>query len=258
MSLGFGRHCAEIVQRAELMRSHIAGADLSTAVPTCPGWTLNQLVRHLGGGLGWAEEIVRDRALQPPSDAHFRDLSRYVGEDPAVLGDWLVTTAGQLDQTLRAAGPSVRLWTPVTSGYAAFYARRFAHETLIHGADATLALGRSFAVDDDVARDAIDEWLDLVSPPEMREYQPRWREQLGPRRTVALHATDVRADWLVDLSGGEIVWRHGPALATVAVAAPVAELLLMIYKRRPTYGDGIEVTGDAGMLDFWLDRASFG
>jgi hypothetical protein len=33
------RHCAEIVAQADLVRSTVAGADLTAPVPTCPGWT---------------------------------------------------------------------------------------------------------------------------------------------------------------------------------------------------------------------------
>ncbi len=46
--------------------------------------------------------------------------------------------------------------------------------------------------------------------------------------------------------------------ATVAVRAPLTDLLLLIYKRRPARGEGIEVFGDADLLGFWLERVSFG
>jgi hypothetical protein len=38
----------------------------------------------------------------------------------------------------------------------------------------------------------------------------------------------------------------------------LTDLLLLIYKRRPARGEGIEVFGDADLLDFWLERVSFG
>jgi hypothetical protein len=34
------------------------------------------------------------------------------------------------------------------------------------------------------------------------------------------------------------------------------DLLLTIYRRRPVTGP--EVTGDAGLVDFWLERVGFG
>lgn len=40
--------------------------------------------------------------------------------------------------------------------------------------------------------------------------------------------------------------------------APLTDLLLVIYRRRPTRTEGVEITGDTGLFDFWLDRVSFG
>ena len=257
MGLTFERYCAVIVERSQRLRSEIAGADLSRQVVTCPDWTLNGLVRHLGGGQGWAEEIVRTRAGAPPSDEHFRDLSRYTGEDPVKLGDWLVEGAIELADALRAAGPDASMWTPVAGGTAAFYARRFAHETVIHGADATVTLGNEFAVADDVAADGLDEWLELAALPEMLDYHPGWRELFGPGRTVALRATGAPLSWLIDFTGETLGWRRdAPDGATVTVSAPLSDLLLIVYGRRePVVAD---VDGDAQLLDSVLSRMSFG
>jgi hypothetical protein len=42
------------------------------------------------------------------------------------------------------------------------------------------------------------------------------------------------------------------------VRAPLAHLLLIIYRRRPARGEGAEILGDEQLLDFWLERVSFG
>lgn len=42
----------------------------------------------------------------------------------------------------------------------------------------------------------------------------------------------------------------------MAVRGLLTDLLLVLYRRRPA--DGLEVLGDAGLLDLWLDRAKFG
>ncbi len=44
---------------AELFRD----ADLSTPVPTCPGWTLAQLMRHVGRGDRWCAQIVTEQSM---------------------------------------------------------------------------------------------------------------------------------------------------------------------------------------------------
>jgi hypothetical protein len=42
------------------------------------------------------------------------------------------------------------------------------------------------------------------------------------------------------------------------VRGPVAELLLMLYRRRSPAAGTVEVLGDAAWLDFWLARNAFG
>jgi uncharacterized protein (TIGR03083 family) len=258
--LNYDRYCSEIVAQTDLVRSCIDGANLRLPVPSCPGWNVGQLLRHLGGAQRWAEATVRTRATGPLPDNHFRDLSAYTDDDPAVLGPWLVESAAQLADTLRGAGPDAQVWTPVPGGTTKFYARRFAHETVIHRADATLVIGAEFTLDEEVALDAIDEWMELGSLPMHFEVHPWMRELLGPGRTLHFHATDteVAAEWLIDLTGDAIVWRRGHEKAAVAVRGPLTDLLLVIYKRRLARGDGIEIIGDVQLLDFWLERISFG
>ena len=41
--VGFHRHCVEIVTQTSLLTDHLAGADLTVPVPTCPGWNVSQL-----------------------------------------------------------------------------------------------------------------------------------------------------------------------------------------------------------------------
>lgn len=255
--LSHDRHCAEIVEQTDLLRFLVKDADLTVPVPSCPGWTLNQLLRHLGGGQRWAEEIVRTRATGPLPDDHFRDLSGYVGDDGAELGAWLAAGAARLAGTLRAAGPEAELWTAVPGRTSSFWARRFAHETLIHRADAFLAVGAEFTADEEVALDALDEWMELGSLPMMSELHPRRRELPGPGRTLHLHATDTEAEWLVDLTGEAMAWRNTHEKAAVAVRGPLLELLLLVYRRRPARGADLEIFGDADLLDFWLDRVGF-
>ncbi|HEX8343345.1 MAG TPA: maleylpyruvate isomerase family mycothiol-dependent enzyme [Actinoplanes sp.] len=248
--------CAEIIAQTALLTSVVRTVDLTTPVPSCPGWNVGQLVRHLGGGQRWAETAVRTRAASPPPDDHFRDLSRYTDEDPVALADWLADSAAGLADTLRAAGPDATMWTPVAGGSSSFYARRFTHETVIHRADATLAVGRDFDLDHDVAIDAVDEWMELGSLPEMFDFYPERRELLGPGRTLHFHATDTPAEWVVDLTRDVLAWRRAHEKSAVAVRAPLTDLLLLIYRRRSVAG--LEILGDVKLLDFLLERLAFG
>jgi MDMPI C-terminal domain len=145
---------------------------------------------------------------------------------------------------------------------AAFYARRFTHETAIHRADATLALAGAFTVERDVAIDGIDEWMRLGSLPMHFELHPWTRELPGPGRTLHLHATDTSSDdhaeWVFDLTGDTLSWRRAHEKAAVAVRGPVTELPLVIYKRRSPRDGTVEVLGEEDLLDFWLERIASG
>jgi uncharacterized protein (TIGR03083 family) len=257
--MDFEQHCAVIVDQTDLLRAALVGADLTTPVPSCPGWNVGQLARHLGGGQRWCAEIVGTRASSPPSDEHFRDLSPYADEDPAVVGPWLGEGAALVAEALRSAGPSAELWTPLSGvgGTTKFWARRFAHETVVHRADAELALGLEYSLDITVAEDTLDEWMELGALPEMFDFHPAWRDLLGEGRTVHLHATDVAAEWVVDLTGEAITWRRAHEKCAVAVRGPLVELVLMVFGRRAP-GERVEVLGDSGLLDFWLRTVAFG
>jgi uncharacterized protein (TIGR03083 family) len=253
----------EIVTQIGLLTSTIKGADLTVPVPSCPGWNVGQLLRHLGGAHQWVDEIVRTRADERPDDEFFRDLSAYANEDPDVVGPWLTDGAARLAETLKAAGPGAQVWNyPFLGGDASFYSRRMAHETVMHRADATLALGAEYILDAEVALDSVDEWMHLGSLPAMLEFQPEKRELLGHGHTLHFHATDtapeLTAEWLVDLTGDNLAWRRAHEKATVAVRAPLTDLLLIIYRRKTVEQADAEVLGDKAVFDNWLEMVSFG
>lgn len=253
--MDFDRHCTEIRTQTELLTTGVSGADLRSPVPSCPGWSLGDLVRHVGEGQRWAEEIVRTRAPEFRPDQKMRKLD---GDDSGPLPiAWLTEGATRLADTLREAGPDAELWAPFDYHTPAFWARRFTHETLMHRADATLAAGTPFEVESEVALDAVDEWLELDALPQHFDLTPDKRSILGPDRTIALVATDVAVEWFVDFTGDVITWRRGRAAVAVTMSATLTDLLLTIYRRKAVHDNGIDTNGDADLLDLWLRHGAF-
>ena len=82
--VGFHRHCVEIVTQTSLLTDHLAGADLTVPVPTCPGWNVSQL---------------HAMSTRPALGArHRHDAGR---------------AAAALRATLTDAGPDAQMWCSV-------------------------------------------------------------------------------------------------------------------------------------------------
>ncbi|MGY6023381.1 maleylpyruvate isomerase family mycothiol-dependent enzyme [Streptomyces spinosirectus] len=250
----FDDYCHAIVTQTDLLRRQIRGAGTAIPVPTCPGWDVGRLLRHVGGDHRWAEEIVRKRAAEPVPGDPVDDPSFYAHLDGDALVDWLGEGAVELSTTLRAAGPGTRVWTPAHErSTALFWARRMTHETAVHRADAALATGARFTLDADLALDAVEEWLDFSTVPEAYEPDPGTPALLGAGRTLRFEAPGT-GRWLVDLTAGRPTWHTGPGEAAVTVRGPVTDLLLFLY-RRPA--PGVETHGDKRLLQLWLKRTGF-
>ncbi|MGI5460703.1 maleylpyruvate isomerase family mycothiol-dependent enzyme [Streptomyces sp. CA-249302] len=256
-SLTFDDHCREIVSQTDLLRTQVGGADPTTPVPTCPGWDLGRLLRHVGGDHRWAGEIVRTRAAGPLPDAGVNDPAAYAHLDGDALGAWLGEGAAELGAALRGAGPGVPVWTPadeqLVEQSTSFWARRMTHETVVHRADAVLATGGEFTLGEGLAVDGVEEWLAFSTVPEAYEPGPDAPGLLGPGRTLRFEATGA-GEWLVDLTGERPVWRSGGEAAAVSVRGSATELLLFLY-RRPV--PAVETRGDTALLDLWLTRTGF-
>ncbi|MGZ0147592.1 maleylpyruvate isomerase family mycothiol-dependent enzyme [Kribbella sp. WER1] len=255
----FERHCALIVEQAELLGAQLStGKDLGQPVPSCPGWNVGQLVRHVGGAHREATVVART-GVAPPDD-EFRDPTHWYADaadctDDALgeLAGWIVDGARELAEALRTAGPDVPIEMPVDDPTTRFTARRMTHETAMHRADATLALGNPYELEPDVAVDGVDEWMELGALPFHFEVHPWMRELLGPGRTLKFAAPEQA--WVVDLTGDAIRWRHSDEPTAVTVRGTVTDLLLHLYKRST---DKTVAEGDLALLDYYLERVSFG
>ncbi|MER7887121.1 maleylpyruvate isomerase N-terminal domain-containing protein [Streptomyces fimicarius] len=256
--LSHDRYCDEILAQTDALRAVLTGADLAATVPTCPDWTLRELAVHVGGAHRWVGEIVRGRAADEVPEDKVPGFAGPESEDPAALDAWLAEGAAATAAALRAAGPDAEVWTWVTERRTAFWARRMTHETAVHRADAALAARAPYAVDAEVAADTIEEWLGIVSLAQA-EGDPEAAELRGGGRSLHLHATDVPgAEWLIEFGEDRFTWRRAHEKATVALRGTLTDLMLVFNRRLEPTSSRVEVLGDAALLDFWLDRSSFG
>ncbi|MCI4040203.1 maleylpyruvate isomerase family mycothiol-dependent enzyme [Streptomyces sp. TRM75563] len=256
--LSHDRYCDEILAQTGALRAVLTGADLTATVPTCPDWTLRELAVHVGGAHRWVGEIVRGRAVDEVPEDRVPGFAGPGSDDPAALDAWLAEGAAATVAALREAGPDAEVWTWVTERRTAFWARRMTHETAVHRADAALAARAPYTVDAEVAADTIEEWLGIVSLAQ-EEGDPEAAELRGGGRSLHLHATDVPgAEWLIEFGEDRFTWRRAHEKATVALRGSLTDLMLVFNRRLEPTSPRVEVLGDAALLDFWLDRSSFG
>jgi uncharacterized protein (TIGR03083 family) len=257
--LPYGRFCDEVVVQTDLLRDVVAGADLSVTVPTTPDWTLARLLRHVGGNLRSVEQAVRTGTAVTEPERQVPDHGGPPGDDPAAIDAWLAEGAARAAATLGGAGPDAEAQIWQVRWPTAAWARRAAHDLVVHRADAAGAVGAGYRVAPDLAADAVDEFLDLLSDPVVAGTGGEGAGPgPGPGGTVHLHATDtgpeVEAEWLVELDASGFAWRQGHEKATVAVRAPLADLLRVVTRRLPPDSQGVEVLGDRDLLAAWLER----
>jgi uncharacterized protein (TIGR03083 family) len=230
----------------------VADEDESRPIPTCPDWTLRQLATHVGRGQRWAAEIVARRSAGAIA---FRDVpDGRIPDDPAQRPDWLNAGAARLIDAVCGCGDE-RVWTFAGPGPAGFWARRMAHETAVHLADAEFATGRDVAIPADLAADGIDEWLPFVAAGDGDRPLP------AEGQTLHVHVTDtgpgIAGEWLVTRTRHGLAVEAGHAKADVAVRGPAGSLLLVLMRRLTPSASGVEVLGDRELLAHWLEHTRF-
>lgn len=256
-TLPAGLYYAEIEASTAALAAVVDSADPGLPIPACPGWTLRQLATHVGRAQRWAGQIVSARSAE---FIEFRAVpDGRLPDDRAARGRWLTAGAARLVGALGEAGDDL-VWAFGSMLPAGFWARRMSHESMVHCADAQLAAGDEVAMTAELAADAIDEWLRVMSGPDLG--QPDRREAvLAPGRTLHVHATDPglggTGEWLVTHSSDGVRVTGGHGSGDVALSGPAADLLLVLLGRKPATAEPVRVFGDHDLLDAWLTGITF-
>lgn len=247
---------------AERLAVAAESAPLDTPVPSCPGWDLGKLVRHTGRVHRYVAALVAQRAPEVPA----RDLVDFGcpaddGEPSAWIA-WYRSGAEQLLAVFDDTTPDTPMWSWGDDQHATFWARRMAHETVIHAVDAHLAVGTETAIDPTVAVDGLDELL------EIRRTSPTFtqlEEPFAGAGTVHLHATDDslapgHGEWMITFGPHGYDSSHGHGKGDVAVKASAATLELLTLGRasaETAEHHGAQIFGDRDVLDRWLAGMTF-
>lgn len=240
-------HIDALRDQGGLLADAAERAGLDAAVPTCPSWVVKDLLRHTGYIHRWAASHITDCAPSILDGPPEEEILHGGASDPELLA-WFLAGHAALVETLAGADPDVQCATfmPAPSPLA-FWARRQAHETAIHRADAESAAGEVATFPASFAADGIDELI--------MGFWARGRARADRPSCLQIRATDTGGEWLVELGAGTAARRRAPA-ADAVVAGPACDLYLLLWNR-PTRGgrdaDRVAVGGDPGALRLWRD-----
>ncbi|MER6012227.1 maleylpyruvate isomerase family mycothiol-dependent enzyme [Streptomyces bluensis] len=239
-------HIETLEREGRLLVAAAESAGTGAAVPTCPGWRVRDLLRHTGMVHRWAAAFVAEGHTSYHADEGEPDL------DGAELLGWFRAGHRRLVDTLTAAPADVVCWSflPAPSPLA-FWARRQAHETTVHRADAESARDGTAdavaAIAPEFAVDGIDELLLAFHARE------KSRVRTDRPRVLRVRATDTGTVWTVRLSSGPPVSERGEtADADCELAGPAARLYLSLWNRQPFPS----VTGDESPAALWCEKSA--
>ncbi|MFD9411404.1 maleylpyruvate isomerase family mycothiol-dependent enzyme [Streptomyces sp. NPDC059989] len=233
-------------------------------VPSCPGWSVSDLIGHLGGVHRFVAHILRERLTEAPDPG---DLSLYglpahpdvlaawprperaPNRQPApdALTAWYAEGARALAGLFRELGPDVPVWSWSAEQSSGFWLRMQTIELAVHRWDAQSATGTPGPLDPALAADAVDQAVTVMAP--ARHSQETARAAAGER--YRFRRTDGPESWTVLFSGDEVVAESDPeAPADVEAEGPASDLALFLWGRQPAAA--LRVRGDAGLLPHYF------
>ncbi|WP_425829419.1 maleylpyruvate isomerase family mycothiol-dependent enzyme [Streptomyces fractus] len=205
-------------------------------VPSCPDWTVTDLVRHVGQV--YAHKTQAILAAAPGAEPEWPPKGT-ADEEPFALLDRAYAELRAAIEAHAPQDPSGTWYAPDQT--VGFWIRRMAQETVIHRIDAELAAGGPVSpVPDDLAIDGIDELLKVFTAYAVTEWSDYFREPLA---TSPGRSYEVRAE-----GGQPATWRirttADPAFTVeddkatgatdVVLSGPPAALLRDLWNRAGT------------------------
>jgi uncharacterized protein (TIGR03083 family) len=229
--------------RAESARlGEVARMGLDAAVPSCPGWTVDSVVRHVAQVYEHKLEVLRvgGRPEDWPPD--------FSGREPL---EWYDEARAAIVVALEKAGTELPTWTfNPRDATTAFWHRRMAHETVVHRIDVEQAHQVVTPIDPDLALDGIDEILyPTIGGP--------WWEEGDTEHPVdaTLRLTAAGRSWTLRLDATTVdVQQDADGDAAAEVFGEPAAVYLWLWGR---VGDtAVEFAGDEEVVRAFRGRVS--
>jgi uncharacterized protein (TIGR03083 family) len=230
-----------------LLAAAASAAGPDATIPTCPDWSIRELVHHQGEVHRWATAIVTG-GLAKPSAVPDDFLGQLPSDDR--LLPWFEDGSRILIDALRAAPESLECFTFLSDPPPAvvFWARRQTHETGMHRVDAQSATGSITPFEPQFGADGIDEMLTGFVP---RKHVPLHAD---PPRTLAVSLTDAPGNWHLTISEGTGVTLREPAPADCTVRGTASDVYLALWNRQGV--EPLTIDGDASVLEMFRENVT--
>jgi uncharacterized protein (TIGR03083 family) len=229
-------------REAGALRAVMNDETLPTALPSCPGWTLEELARHTGAAFRWiAAHVVRGITTSPGYP------NRADAPTGAELLPWWDEGLERLLVALDGVEEELPAWNPCPRPkVAAFWLRREAHEVAVHRWDAQVAVGLPEPIESDLAVDGVAEVLDSLLPADPP------KEPVGDG-VIQLVATDAEDGWIIRVRGTAISLLDTATLVPeehqlqTQASGTASDLVLALWGRVPF--DVLQITGEPALLE---------
>jgi uncharacterized protein (TIGR03083 family) len=218
---------------------------LASQTPSCPEWTVGDLLRHMGT----MYQKLRAHAGRGVTDAPapFTPTDPAPGDDHALIA-WFDNELAQTDAFLDALDPGMPAWNWAPQAKtAAFWHRRAAHETALHRWDAQLSVALADPIEAKLAVDGVAEVLDTWL---LAGKRADTTEHFG---VVRLIAADLGQEWYVRMRGTGIALLDTDTLldddvhrARAVASGSASDLMLALWGR--VAFDVLDTSGDLSLL----------
>jgi uncharacterized protein (TIGR03083 family) len=233
---------AAIRSESDLFYSTADNADPTLSVPSCPAWTIEDIVWHLGEVHWFWGTDIETRATDPESIDTAKP-PRPTGYQELIA--WGRSQADRMISLLEQNDDMTTVWTWSPPHQTVGFVRRHqVQEAAVHRWDIQNAAKQSSPdpVDAEVASDSIDELLAVSLPWSINDKKPL------PGR-VHIHCLDTEGEWSIQ-PNGHVEPIH--AKGDVALRGTASDLLLASFKRVGI--DNLEVIGDEALAREFIER----
>ncbi|MFT4088234.1 MAG: maleylpyruvate isomerase family mycothiol-dependent enzyme [Gordonia sp. (in: high G+C Gram-positive bacteria)] len=218
---------------------------LTLDVPTCPGWTVADLIGHTGAVHRWATDRVTRRD-------QYRGYAEIDVPQTSEVLEWYAEGRDLLLEALASSSPDTPAPTFVGERDVAWWCRRQANEVAVHRWDLDSAVrpGHERPVDAVLALDGIDEWRELFVSRFLTAGPGVPEALIGATLGVCpIDIDGVGRRFTVSSSGFAV--DDDVDAADAVISGSASDLLLTIWHRRPL--SSVEVGGRAGAAAAVLD-----